>query len=86
VQYAVKVGDRVLAVDSSLGGRMWPVSTVEGVISAVTSRLPGQQITFQFERPGLLDAPLSDEPVTIRPRKVSAAAETAPAVEQEELL
>jgi pentatricopeptide repeat protein len=50
VQYAVKVGDRVLAVDSNLGDRMWPVSTVEGVISAVTSRLPGQQITFRFER------------------------------------
>jgi pentatricopeptide repeat protein len=50
VRYAVKVGDRVLAVDSSLGDRMWPVSTVEGVISAVTSRLPGQQITFRFER------------------------------------
>jgi pentatricopeptide repeat protein len=50
VRYAVKVGDRVLAVDSNLGDRMWPVSTVEGVISAVTSRLPGQQITFRFER------------------------------------
>jgi pentatricopeptide repeat protein len=50
VQYAVKVGDRVLAVDSNLGDRMWPVSTVEGVISATTSRLPGQQITFRFER------------------------------------
>jgi pentatricopeptide repeat protein len=50
VRYAVKVGDRVLAVDSSFGERMWPVSTVEGVVSAVTSRLPGQQITFRFER------------------------------------
>jgi pentatricopeptide repeat protein len=51
VRYAVKVGDRVLAVDSSLGDKMWPVSTVEGVISAVTSRLPGRPITFCFERP-----------------------------------
>lgn len=51
MRYAVKVGDRVLAVDSSLGEKMWPVSTVEGVISAVTARLPGQQITFRFERP-----------------------------------
>lgn len=51
VRYALKVGDRVLAVDSSLGGKMWPVSTVEGIVSAVTSRLPGQQITFRFERP-----------------------------------
>eukprot|EP00980_Cylindrotheca_fusiformis_P000655 scaffold160_cov136-Cylindrotheca_fusiformis.AAC.2 len=51
VQYAVKVGDRVLAVDSSLGDKMWPVSTVEGVVSAVTARLPGRPITFRFERP-----------------------------------
>ena len=36
VRHAVQVGDRVVAVDSSLGDRMWPVSTVEGVISAVT--------------------------------------------------
>lgn len=84
VQYAVKIGDRVLAVDSSLGERMWPVSTVEGVISAVTSRLPGQQITFRFERPGTLEVPLSDKPITIRPTKVVA---TKPlAVDQDELL
>ena len=61
VQYAVKVGDRVLAVDSSFGDKLWPVSTVEGVISAVTSRLPGQQITFRFERP----AANMDETTTI---------------------
>jgi pentatricopeptide repeat protein len=51
VQYAIKVGDYVVAVDSSVGDRMWPVSTVEGVISACTSRLPGQSITMRFERP-----------------------------------
>lgn len=51
VLYAVKVGDRIVAVDSSLGDRLWPVSTVEGVISAVTTRLPGQQITMRFQRP-----------------------------------
>lgn len=50
IRHAVRVGDRVVAVDSSLGDRMWPVSKVEGVISAVTSRLPGQKITFRFER------------------------------------
>lgn len=49
-RYAVQVGDRILAVDSSLGDRMWPVSTTEGLISAVTSRLPGQKITFRFQR------------------------------------
>jgi pentatricopeptide repeat protein len=51
VKYAVKVGDRILAVDSSLGGSMWPVSTTAGVISACTSRLPGQSVTMRFERP-----------------------------------
>eukprot|EP00531_Pseudo-nitzschia_arenysensis_P001163 CAMPEP_0116148964 /NCGR_PEP_ID=MMETSP0329-20121206/18667_1 /TAXON_ID=697910 /ORGANISM="Pseudo-nitzschia arenysensis, Strain B593" /LENGTH=988 /DNA_ID=CAMNT_0003645191 /DNA_START=500 /DNA_END=3466 /DNA_ORIENTATION=- len=49
---AVRPGDRILAVDSSLGERMWPVSTTEGLISAVTTRLPGQKITFRFERRG----------------------------------
>lgn len=51
VRYAVQVGDRVVAVDSTLGDKLWPVSTVEGVISACTSRLPGQAIRLQFERP-----------------------------------
>lgn len=51
VQYAVQVGDRVMAVDSSLGDRLWPVSTTEGVISACTSRLPGQPVKMRFERP-----------------------------------
>ena len=40
----------MLAVESSLGGKLWPVSTVDGVISAVTARLPGQPITLRFER------------------------------------
>ena len=52
---AVQPGDRILAVDSSLGERMWPVSTTEGLISAVTTRLPGQKITFRFERRGDTD-------------------------------
>ena len=42
VQYAVQVGDLVVAVDSTLGSCMWPVSMVEGLILAVTSGLPGQ--------------------------------------------
>lgn len=51
VKCAIQIGDRILAVDSSLGANMWPVSTVAGVISACTSRLPGQSITMRFERP-----------------------------------
>eukprot|EP00429_Kryptoperidinium_foliaceum_P036777 CAMPEP_0176158726 /NCGR_PEP_ID=MMETSP0120_2-20121206/81187_1 /TAXON_ID=160619 /ORGANISM="Kryptoperidinium foliaceum, Strain CCMP 1326" /LENGTH=648 /DNA_ID=CAMNT_0017496107 /DNA_START=307 /DNA_END=2250 /DNA_ORIENTATION=- len=85
VQYAVKVGDRVLAVDSSLGERMWPVSTVEGVISAVTTRLPGKPITFRFERPGGVDA-TTDEPITIRPKPAVATEINAASIPQDELL
>jgi pentatricopeptide repeat protein len=76
VRYAVKVGDRVLAVDSSLGDRMWPVSTVEGIISSVTSRLPGQTITFRFERNAANMAASSDTAV-MEPTKVTAAESTA---------
>jgi len=50
VRKGLQVGDRLVAVDSSLGGKLWPVSSVEGVISACTSRLPGQKIRLQFER------------------------------------
>ena len=46
----VQIGDRILAVGSTLGDIMWPVSTVEGVISACTARLPGQKVTMRFER------------------------------------
>jgi len=51
VRKGVRVGDRILAVESTLGGKLWPVSTVEGVISSWTVRLPGQKVTMQFERP-----------------------------------
>jgi pentatricopeptide repeat protein len=56
VQHALRVGDRVVAIDSSLGDKLWPVSTVEGVISAVTGRIPGQSVTLRFERqPGAVE-------------------------------
>jgi len=76
VQYAVKVGDRVLAVDSSLGDRLWPVSTVEGVISAVTSRLPGQQITMRFQRPAANMVDDNDTTTPVVPSIATAAAST----------
>eukprot|EP00542_Grammatophora_oceanica_P011517 CAMPEP_0194040620 /NCGR_PEP_ID=MMETSP0009_2-20130614/12585_1 /TAXON_ID=210454 /ORGANISM="Grammatophora oceanica, Strain CCMP 410" /LENGTH=1010 /DNA_ID=CAMNT_0038683811 /DNA_START=131 /DNA_END=3163 /DNA_ORIENTATION=+ len=58
VRMAVQVGDRILAVGSVVGDKLWPVSTAEGVISACTSRLPGQSVTMRFERPAvLMDAP-----------------------------
>jgi pentatricopeptide repeat protein len=61
VRRAIRKGDRVIAVDSSLGDQMWPVSTVEGVISACTSRLPGQQVTLRFERPEAVMALFEEE-------------------------
>jgi pentatricopeptide repeat protein len=46
----LRVGDRVVAVESSLGGKMWQVYNTDGLISAVTSRLPGQSVRIGFER------------------------------------
>lgn len=51
VKYGIQIGDRIVAIDSALGERLWPVSTVEGVVSAVTSHLPGRKIKMQFQRP-----------------------------------
>ena len=39
---------------------MWPVSNVEGVVSAVTTRLPGQPVQIRFERVVNKDADLSE--------------------------
>ncbi|GAX13527.1 hypothetical protein FisN_27Lh031 [Fistulifera solaris] len=65
VQHALRVGDRVVAIDSSLGDKLWPVSTVEGVISAVTGRLPGQSVTLRFERqPGAVQPVAAAAPTT----------------------
>eukprot|EP00594_Rhizosolenia_setigera_P014684 CAMPEP_0178956734 /NCGR_PEP_ID=MMETSP0789-20121207/10454_1 /TAXON_ID=3005 /ORGANISM="Rhizosolenia setigera, Strain CCMP 1694" /LENGTH=1089 /DNA_ID=CAMNT_0020638767 /DNA_START=279 /DNA_END=3548 /DNA_ORIENTATION=+ len=46
----LQIGDRVVAVDSTLGNQMWPVSTVEGLVSACTTRLPGQPVKLRIER------------------------------------
>ena len=50
-RHAVRIDDRIVAIDTSFGDTLWPVSTVEGAISAVTGRLPGQPVTIRFERP-----------------------------------
>lgn len=50
VRSRLRVGDRIIAVDSSFGGTMWPVSNVEGIVSSVTTRLPGQPVQIRFER------------------------------------
>eukprot|EP00560_Eucampia_antarctica_P005724 CAMPEP_0197837556 /NCGR_PEP_ID=MMETSP1437-20131217/32506_1 /TAXON_ID=49252 ORGANISM="Eucampia antarctica, Strain CCMP1452" /NCGR_SAMPLE_ID=MMETSP1437 /ASSEMBLY_ACC=CAM_ASM_001096 /LENGTH=1093 /DNA_ID=CAMNT_0043444695 /DNA_START=154 /DNA_END=3435 /DNA_ORIENTATION=- len=51
---SIQNGDRIVAVNSSIGKQMWPVSSVEGLVSACTTRLPGQPVTLKIER--LVDA------------------------------
>lgn len=46
----IRVGDRVLSVESSIGGQMWDVYNTDGLTSAVTTRLPGQPVRIRFER------------------------------------
>ena len=46
----LRIGDRVVAVEASLGNKMWQVYNTDGLISAVTSRLPGQSVRICFER------------------------------------
>jgi pentatricopeptide repeat protein len=50
VQNNLRVGDRVVSVESSVGAQMWDVYSVDGLTSAVTSRLPGQPVRILFER------------------------------------
>lgn len=50
VTESLRQGDRVVAVESSFGKKMWPVSSVEGLVSATTTRLPSQSVKLQFER------------------------------------
>jgi len=51
VRNGIQQGDRIIAVASSIGKTSWPVSTVEGVISACITRFPNQLVTLRFERP-----------------------------------
>mmetsp|Transcript_37674 Transcript_37674/g.80459 ORF Transcript_37674/g.80459 Transcript_37674/m.80459 type:complete len:1090 (-) Transcript_37674:62-3331(-) len=50
VKDVLRVGDRVVSVESSVGGQMWDVFSTDGLTSAVTSRLPGQPVRIHFER------------------------------------
>ena len=51
----IRVGDKVVSAESSIGGQMWEVSNTDGLTSAVTSRLPGQPVRIRFERVETLD-------------------------------
>ena len=48
----LRIGDRVVSVESSVGSQMWDVYSADGLTSAVTSRLPGQSVRMIFERVG----------------------------------
>ncbi|KAL7551689.1 hypothetical protein ACHAWF_014875 [Thalassiosira exigua] len=50
VRDSLRIGDRVVSVESAVGGQMWDVSSTDGLTSAVTSRLPGQPVRIAFER------------------------------------
>lgn len=58
----IRVGDRVISVESSIGGKMWDVYNTDGLTSAVTTRIPGQPVRIRFERIETID----DEAVTAR--------------------
>lgn len=49
VSKTLRVGDRIVAVESAFR-QMWPVSTVEGVVSACTTRKPGESVKLRFQR------------------------------------
>jgi len=55
VKNNLRVGDRVVSVESSMGSQMWEVYSVDGLTSAVTSRLPGQPVRISFERVSEVD-------------------------------
>lgn len=46
----LRIGDTIVAVESAFGKKMWPVSTVEGVTSAITTRRPGTTVKIRFRR------------------------------------
>lgn len=57
VRSTVAIGDKIVGVDSPLkSGEMRTVSTVDGLVSSVTGRLPGQPVRLKFERVVQVDA------------------------------
>ena len=46
----LKAGDKVLAVEAALGGKLWPHTTVDGVVAAMNGRLPGTTVKIRFSR------------------------------------
>lgn len=74
-------GDRITAISASLGERMWPTRSVEGVRSAIMTRL-GNEVCIELERAvnvGSDETPLEREAPAADLLDANAAAETGPA-------
>jgi len=69
VKDTLRLGDRVVSVESSVGSQMWDVFSTDGLTSAVTCRLPGQPVRMFFERDQVMD-----EVATARAEQASADA------------
>ena len=70
----LRAGDRIVATSASVGPAMWPKNTVDGVASAVRSRI-GDNVRFRLER-ALVDDDGAAATTTAsnRPRSAKAAA------------
>ena len=54
-QSGIRPGHRVVATSATVGGRLWPKSTLEGIRSAVSSRrVAAGTIQFELQRPSEL--------------------------------
>jgi 2'-5' RNA ligase len=45
----LRIGDRIVATQGSIGTQLWPKKTLDGILSAVTTRM-GNSITLKIER------------------------------------
>jgi len=46
----LRKGDRVIAAQGSVGDMMWPKTTIQGLQTAVRTRMSGNSIRLRFER------------------------------------
>ncbi|KAL9181558.1 hypothetical protein ACHAXT_010363 [Thalassiosira profunda] len=75
VKNNLRIGDRVVSVESSVGAQMWDVFSTDGLTSAVTSRLPGQSVRMLFERAEEVEekAAVEEQPASTASASISDA-------------
>ena len=56
----LRIYDRIVFVDSWREGSMLPVTDIEGLVSACTTRLPGQPVKLRFQRLAIWDREMSN--------------------------